>query len=148
MGEDQRNGRGLMWLDYVIFFATVVTSLGIGLCQARGKQRTTSEFLMGDRKLRVFPVAVSLLVSYLSVITLLGNASELHYFGTSYIFFTIGRTFSYIVTGCVVVPLMYPLRLTSINDVSSFPFPFWCSLPTEPFDIESSKNDVTRVHLS
>ena len=134
MGEDQSNGRGLMWLDYIVFLATIVISLGIGLYQARGKQRTTSEFLMGDRKLRVFPVSMSLLVSGVSVVTLLGNASELHYFGTSFIFFTIGRTFSYIMAACVIVPLLYPLKLTTVNDVSAFPLPSLHDLSSEPFE--------------
>ena len=55
MGGDYSNGGKLMWLDYVIFLATIVISLGIGLYQARGKQRTTSTFLMAGQKTPSFP---------------------------------------------------------------------------------------------
>ena len=107
-----------MWLDFVIFFGTVAMSLGIGLFQARAKQRTTSDYFMGDRKLSVFPVAISMLVTYLSVITILGNASELHYYGSSFVAATLGRTCAFIFAPFVVVPLIYPLRLNSINEVN------------------------------
>ena len=42
---------GFEWYDYVIFIATLVVSLGIGLyfSFSGGKQRTTKEYLMGNR---------------------------------------------------------------------------------------------------
>ena len=42
---------GFAWYDYLIFIATLVVSLGIGLyfSFAGGKQRTTKEYLMGNR---------------------------------------------------------------------------------------------------
>ena len=43
------------WADYVIFTVFLVISMGIGLYYALtgGKQRTTEEFIMADRKLQV-----------------------------------------------------------------------------------------------
>ena len=48
------------------------------------KQNTTSEFLMAGRNMGVFPVAMSLLASFMSAITLLGTPAEVYQFGTMY----------------------------------------------------------------
>ncbi len=44
-------GGSFEWYDYVIFIGTLVVSLGIGLyfSLAGEKQRTTKEYLMGNR---------------------------------------------------------------------------------------------------
>ena len=110
----------LTWIDYVIFAAVLVTSLGVGLYQARRRQHTTSEYLMGDGKLHFFPTALSLLVSYVSVITVLGSGAELHYYGITFIFYGVGKAASFIVTSLLIVPLMYPLQLVSIDEVGKF----------------------------
>ena len=120
MESDSETPSTLTWIDYVIFALVLVTSLGVGLYQGRRRQQTTSEYLMGDRKLHFFPTALSLLVSFASVITVLGSGAELHYYGITFIFFGLGKTASFIVTSLVIVPLMHPLQLVSINEVSLF----------------------------
>ena len=42
---------GFHWADYVVFVATLVIALGIGIVQGftGDRQRTTSEYLMGNR---------------------------------------------------------------------------------------------------
>ena len=56
------------WYDYVIFTVTLLISLGIGVYYAMtgGKQRTTKEFHMADRKMGVLPIALSLFMSTMS----------------------------------------------------------------------------------
>ena len=46
--------QGLQAVDYVVFIMMLVISVGIGVYHSLtgGKQRTTSEYLTGDRKLR------------------------------------------------------------------------------------------------
>ena len=54
--------------DYVVFSLVLALSAAIGLfygCTG-GKQKTTKEFLMADRKMNFFPVALSLLASFMS----------------------------------------------------------------------------------
>ena len=64
--------------DYVVFAAMLAVSAVIGIYYAfaGGKQSTTSEFLMGDRSMSVLPVAMSLMASFLSGISLLGIPVE------------------------------------------------------------------------
>ncbi|KAK2148112.1 hypothetical protein LSH36_515g02001 [Paralvinella palmiformis] len=59
--------------DYVVFGGVLAISASIGIyygCTG-GKQKTTSEFLMADRKMHLLPVTLSLLASFMSAITLL-----------------------------------------------------------------------------
>ena len=64
--------------DYSIFAVTIIVSLGIGLYYALsgGKQRTTSEYLVGNRRMTIVPVAISLMVSFESSIMMLGTPAE------------------------------------------------------------------------
>jgi len=50
------------WIDYLVFAAMLCVSAGIGLyygCTG-SKQSTTSEFLLGGKKMGIFPVGMSL----------------------------------------------------------------------------------------
>ena len=54
--------------DYVVFSLVLLLSAAIGIfygCTG-GKQKTTKEFLMADRKMNFLPVALSLLASFMS----------------------------------------------------------------------------------
>ena len=64
--------------DYSIFAVTIAVSLGIGLYYALsgGRQRTTSEYLVGNRRMMIIPVAISLMVSFESSIMMLGTPAE------------------------------------------------------------------------
>jgi Na+/proline symporter len=57
--------RRFSWPDYAVFAATLSVSLAIGIFHgfcAGGKQRTTAEFLMGNRKMNFFTLGASLTV--------------------------------------------------------------------------------------
>ena len=60
-------------VDYCVFGATLLLSLLIGVYHAvRGKQ-TNEDLLLGGRSMSVLPVAVSIMVSFLSAILILGE---------------------------------------------------------------------------
>lgn len=68
-------------LDYCLFAAVLLISAIVGLYyflkEKFGKKELTSDdLLMGGREMSVFPVAMSLVASYMSAITVLG---ELYY---------------------------------------------------------------------
>jgi len=71
--------------DYIIFAVTIVVSLGIGIYYALsgGKQRTTSEYFVGNRQMAILPVAISLMVSFESSIMMLGTPAEVMSNGTA-----------------------------------------------------------------
>ena len=74
------------WLDYVVFIGMLSISSVIGIYHAfkGGKQKTRQEYLLGDRKLAIFPVFVSVLVSYMSALSILGLPSEVYHHGIQY----------------------------------------------------------------
>lgn len=65
-------------LDYCLFVAVLLVSAVVGLYyflkEKFGKKEMTSDdLLMGGREMSVFPVAMSLVASYMSAITVLGK---------------------------------------------------------------------------
>jgi len=106
-------GAGFHWADYIVFIAMLAISLGIGLYHAWQGQSSTAEYLMGGRNLKMIPVALSLLVSFISAISILGTPAEMYAYGTQLSMYI----FSNIIGGCygayIFVPLLYPLKLTS-----------------------------------
>ena len=53
---------GFHWLDYVVFSASILISIGVGIYHAiaKGGQNTTDKYLLGDRKMHFLPVTISL----------------------------------------------------------------------------------------
>lgn len=53
------------WVDYLLFALTLLVSSLVGIYHAwRGASASTSDYLMGGRKMPVFPVAMSLAARY------------------------------------------------------------------------------------
>jgi len=76
---------------------------------------------MANRKLGILPTSISMFVSFQSAIMILGLTAEMYQYGIQYlIWIPIGFAFAIVTTERLIVPWMYPLKLTSINDVSSF----------------------------
>jgi len=112
----------LEWPDYVILAVFLAISLGIGVYQSLtgGRQQTTSEFILADRRLRVVPTTLSLLVSFQSAVMMLGLAAEMYQYGMQQLVWApVGFLVTMVVSERLIVPWIYPLQLVSINDVSS-----------------------------
>ncbi|XP_046379600.2 sodium-dependent multivitamin transporter-like [Haliotis rufescens] len=106
-------------VDYVVFGATILMSLGIGLYFALsgGRQRSTSEFLVGGRNMQIIPVALSLVVSFESSIMVLGYPAEVYVYGAQVWITCFSSCLTvFILTGLLVVPLMHPLKIMSVNE--------------------------------
>ncbi len=71
-------------VDYVIFALLLAVSAAIGIFFGfiRKKQNTSKELLLGNRSMGVFPSSLSLLASFMSGITILGNPAEVYNYGT------------------------------------------------------------------
>ncbi|CAG5122153.1 unnamed protein product, partial [Candidula unifasciata] len=67
-------------LDYILFVAMLVVSAAIGVYFATkgGKQRTQGEYLLANRSMSILPVAISILVSFISAILILGTPAEIY----------------------------------------------------------------------
>ena len=110
----------LAWPDYLILVAFLVISLGIGVYHSLtgGRQRTTSEFIIANRSLKVLPTALSLAASYQSATTILGSTAEMYSYGSQFmVMILFSTTLGIVLTMQVAVPWMYPLKFVSINEV-------------------------------
>ncbi|XP_069191853.1 sodium-coupled monocarboxylate transporter 2 [Procambarus clarkii] len=73
------------WIDYTVFGFMLAVSAGIGIFYGCfGKKQDTKDFLVAGKSMTTFPVAMSLIASFMSAITLLGIPSEVYQFGLSY----------------------------------------------------------------
>ena len=108
-------------IDYVVFSVMLLISALIGIwygCGPGGKQKTTAEYLLGDRQMKNWPVAISLLVSYLSAITLLGVPSEIYTYGGQYYVLIISYFIICFTVAVIFVPMFRRVNITCANEVS------------------------------
>ncbi|KAH9509624.1 Sodium-coupled monocarboxylate transporter 1 [Bulinus truncatus] len=102
--------------DYVVFAAMLLVSMVIGIWFALrgGGQKTQGEYLMANRSMSIIPVAISILVSFMSAILILGNPAEMYTQGTEFYITLIGMIIGITGASLLFVPLLFPLRLTSV----------------------------------
>ncbi|CAF5202555.1 unnamed protein product, partial [Rotaria magnacalcarata] len=69
-------------VDYVILVVLLLASAVIGAIFGfvKSKKSSAKEFLLADGGMGVIPTALSIMVSFLSAITLLGTPSEVYLF--------------------------------------------------------------------
>ncbi len=111
----------LFWYDYVIFAITLLICLAIGIyfSLSGGRQRSTREYLQGDRSLSVFPVAASIALSWQSAITVIGGSAEFYVHGVQRYVDTIALIPGVLLSCIFYLPMYYNLKTTSIFEVST-----------------------------
>lgn len=103
------------WLDYSTFGLMLILSTIIGIyfgCFGT-RQRTKNEYLLGNKKMGIFPIAMSLTASHISGITLLGAPSEMYTFGTQYWMMCLSACIVCVVVAVAYMPVFYTLQLVS-----------------------------------
>ena len=104
--------------DYLVMGAVLAISLGIGFYFGLiKKQRTPEEYLLGNRQMKLLPVALSMIVTYQSAVSVIGIPTEIYLYHTMYLYSYIGYTLCILVQFLTIVPLMHPLRLNSAYEV-------------------------------
>ncbi len=105
-------------VDYVLFVLMLLASLGIGIYSAfaGGRQKTTSEYLMGNRQLRLGPVALSICVSMISSNTLVGVPAETYGYGITYGMIGPPLMVCGIILAFTIVQVIYPLNIVSVHE--------------------------------
>ena len=103
--------------DYVLFAGLLLSSLAVGIYYAVLGQKTTSEYLRANKSLPVVPISLSIMMSYLSAILVLGQSAEMYTWGAQNWLQAAGIGLGYIFVVFVFVPLFHPLNLTSAFEV-------------------------------
>jgi len=104
-------------VDYVVFGCMLLISSAIGVYHAYGgKQTSTKEYLMAGKSMGLFPIFVSLLVSYLSAVTLLGVPSEIYTYGVQYCVLMFSYFILCTTAAVIYAPIFCRLNLTSAHE--------------------------------
>ena len=106
--------------DYVLFGLTLAVSAGIGFFYAfKDRNKLNSkDFLLGGRQMYVFPVAMSLMVTFMSALTLLGTPAEMYNFTTMFWWLCLSFVLAIGLSVRIFIPFFYNLHITSIFQVS------------------------------
>ncbi|XP_069696485.1 sodium-coupled monocarboxylate transporter 1-like isoform X3 [Periplaneta americana] len=102
------------FVDYIVFVFMLLICAVIGVYYGfcAGKV-TAAEYLMGGRNMQTFPVAMSLIASFISGITLLGTPTEIYLYGTQYLYIAGGIIGMAVIMGSAYLPVFHNLQLTS-----------------------------------
>ncbi|CAF4916343.1 unnamed protein product, partial [Rotaria magnacalcarata] len=102
-------------VDYILLILLLLSSAIIGAVFGfiKSKKSSAKEFLLADGGMGVFPTALSIMVSFLSAITLLGTPSEVYMYGTMYLYQAISWIIASTLTALVFMPKFRELNCTS-----------------------------------
>lgn len=108
-------------VDFTVFAVMLLLSAIIGIYHAftGGRQRTTKEFLFANRGMMGIPVALSLLASFMSAITILGVPSEMYIYGTQYWLIIASYVILFPAVALVFVPVFRAVEISSSYEVGS-----------------------------
>ena len=112
----------LHWADHVVFVGFFGVSLLIGVYQgcAGHRKHSVQEFLTANRRLSVIPTMLSLVMTFISALKILGGVAEMYGNGVSfYCWYTIGLSAGMLTVERLVIPWLFPLKLTSVFEVRS-----------------------------
>jgi Na+/proline symporter len=106
--------------DYAVFIAMLVLSALIGFYYAwtERHKRTLDRILLGGRKLKIFPVAMSILASFTSAVSVLGFSLEMYRFGSMYLLIGLSYLITQPFAALVYVPFFHRLNITSAYEVT------------------------------
>ena len=106
--------------DYVVFALTLLLSAAIGVFYAikDRKKNSSEEYLLAGRDMHPFLVAMSLLSSFISAITILGTPAEVYVYSTMYWWISVAFIFTALMAANIYIPIFYNLGITSVFQVS------------------------------
>uniref|UniRef100_A0A1I7Y9H2 Sodium-coupled monocarboxylate transporter 1 n=1 Tax=Steinernema glaseri TaxID=37863 RepID=A0A1I7Y9H2_9BILA len=124
---DPKTTYSLGYVDYAVFAAFMCISVGVGAYYAViGKFRTkkakdgpksaTEDYLLGGRKMPFVPIALSLMATSLSGVTLLGTPAEIFDHGALWMLNYWVAPFSAVLAALIFLPIFYHLNTTSIYE--------------------------------
>lgn len=102
------------WPDYIVFIAMFVLCIFIGIYFGFMKKSVSeADYLMGGRNMLVMPIALSLVASFISGITLLGLPTEVYSYGIQYLYVVTGVFLMGLVMSYFFLPVFHDLNITS-----------------------------------
>ncbi|XP_077991470.1 sodium-dependent multivitamin transporter-like [Glandiceps talaboti] len=104
--------------DWAIFIGMLAVSAATGVYYAivKGGQKTTSQYLVANRKLGCVPLAISYFVTFVSSIAVLGFPSEIFVHGIMFSWILVSCVLGYGISAYVFAPVIRGLDIVSIYE--------------------------------
>ncbi|XP_046659804.1 sodium-coupled monocarboxylate transporter 1-like [Homalodisca vitripennis] len=103
--------------EYFVVALMMLLSLVIGVYFTFwSRQDSYSEYMLGGRKMGVFPVTMSLVASNISGIALVGNPAEVYSYGTLYSVVMLSDMVVPIINIAMFLPVFYNLQLNTLYE--------------------------------
>lgn len=96
----------------------------IGLYFAN-KNKTLEEYTLGGKSQRLIPVSISMMTSFMSGITLIGNSAEYYYHGIAYSTTILGTLLSTPISALLLLPVFHRLELVSVFEYFELRYSGW-----------------------
>nr|XP_027229958.1 sodium-dependent multivitamin transporter-like [Penaeus vannamei] len=110
-------------VDYAIFTVLLIASLVAGTFAGwRSSSGDTKDFLTGGKSMNPVAITLSLLGGVVSALSVLGNTTEIYLYGTQLWMNLIGCFWGSLVVVHLLLPTIYPLGLSSMNQYLQFRF--------------------------
>ncbi|KAL6430735.1 hypothetical protein ACFW04_006943 [Cataglyphis niger] len=105
----------LGWADYLVTAIMLCISVGIGIYYrfSGGRQKTMEEYFIASRSMGIVPVAIALVVSFMSAITLLGVSAENYTYGTQFVAINVSYLLGTPIVCYGFLPVFFKLQATS-----------------------------------
>ncbi|XP_070579121.1 sodium-coupled monocarboxylate transporter 1-like [Ptychodera flava] len=106
-------------VDYLVFTAMLAISTITGIYHgfAKGGQHSTSRYLLADKTMHFLPVAMSILVSFMSPLSIIGTPAEIFANGTGYAAYTLAKLWCLPLIAYIFLPVFMDLQ-----EVSSYKY--------------------------
>lgn len=110
--------------DYVVFLLTLSLSAAVGVYFGFIKKSSGSaeEYLLGGRQMKTLPIAISLIASQLSGITMMTIPAEMYFFGTQYYLIAFTMVIICAIVNYVFIPVFYENHLSNVNEYLEYRF--------------------------
>ncbi|XP_053661255.1 sodium-coupled monocarboxylate transporter 1 [Anopheles marshallii] len=104
--------------DYVVFVLMLMSCAMIGiyfgfLKKKAKKGEAEADYLVGNRQMKVIPISLSLIASFISGISLLGTPTEIYLYGVQYMYIVGGVISMGFIMMYFYLPVFHNLKLTS-----------------------------------
>ncbi|XP_055948477.1 putative sodium-dependent multivitamin transporter [Argiope bruennichi] len=105
----------LGWVDYVVIGLTLVISTAIGITfQFTGnRQKTTREYLLAGKNMSIFPVVMSITVTMLSAVTIIGTPMETYRFGLKFALLLVPFSIGTVLAALIITPVYFNCRVST-----------------------------------
>ncbi|XP_076030248.1 sodium-coupled monocarboxylate transporter 1-like [Oratosquilla oratoria] len=103
-------------VDYIVLVLLTLFSILLGTVTAvkKNKKNTADDYLLAGRAMGVVPVALSLVGGFMSALSILGNATEVYFYGTQIFFIILGLLWGLLLVTQIFLPVIYPLGIVSV----------------------------------